>query len=80
MSDATGNGWDEYRQLVLQEISRLASEIRVERSNVEAVQHRMLERMLDMDKQLAALKVRCGLAGLLAGAIPVTAALITKQL
>jgi hypothetical protein len=33
MSDDTGNGWGEYRKLVMTEIDRLAREIRHERNN-----------------------------------------------
>jgi hypothetical protein len=40
----------------------------------------LYSRLFDMEKKIASLEVRCGLAGLLGGAIPVTAALLTKHL
>ena len=72
--------WDEYRKLVLTEIERLASEIRQERSNFKEEMRGLYSRLFDMEKKIASLEVRCGLAGLLGGAIPVTAALLTKYL
>jgi hypothetical protein len=37
MTNDSGNGWGEYRKLVMTEIERLASEIRHERNNGKQV-------------------------------------------
>lgn len=74
-----GNGWDEYRKLVMTEIERLAKEMRHERNNGKQVQRHMWEQMLRIEKEIATLKVRCGVWGLVGGLIPVvTATLATK--
>lgn len=73
---AEGNGWDEYRKLVMTEITRLTSEIRHERNNAHTVQHYMFDRMTEMEKELAMLKVRCGIWGLMGGLIPAVSALV----
>ncbi|QDP57840.1 MAG: hypothetical protein Unbinned2819contig1000_23 [Prokaryotic dsDNA virus sp.] len=76
---ADGNGWDEYRKLVLTEIQRLADEIRHERSNAERVQAHMLNRLTEVDKEIAMLKVRCGMWGVMGGLIPALAALLMTK-
>lgn len=73
---ADGNGWDEYRKLVMTEITRLTSEIRHERNNARTVQQYMFDRMTEMEKELAMLKVRCGIWGLMGGLIPAVSALV----
>lgn len=73
---AEGNGWDEYRKLVMTEITRLTSEIRNERNNARTVQQHMFDRMTEMEKELAMLKVRCGIWGLMGGLIPAVSALV----
>lgn len=73
MSEA--NGWDEYKNLVMAEIRRLAEEIRHERSNARTVQKYVVDRMTEMEKELAMLKVRCGIWGLMGGLIPALSAL-----
>lgn len=73
---AEGNGWDEYRKLVMTEITRLTSEIRHERNNARTVQQYMFDRMTEMEKELAMLKVRCGIWGLMGGLIPAVSALV----
>ncbi len=80
MSDTHGNGWDEYRRLVMDSLDRLATEIRLERSNFQGEMRELYSRLLDIEKKIASLEVRCGLAGLIGGAIPVTAALLTRYL
>lgn len=76
---ADGNGWDEYRKLVLTEIQRLADEIRQERNNAERVQSHMLNRLTEVDKEIAMLKVRCGMWGVMGGLIPALAALLVTK-
>ena len=72
---ADGNGWDEYRKLVMTEINRLTQEIRHERNNARTVQQYMIDRMTQVEKEIAMLKVRCGIWGLMGGLIPAVSAL-----
>lgn len=73
------NGWDEYRKLVMTEIERLTGEIRHERNNGKQVQKHLWDQMLHIEKEIATLKVRCGIWGLMGGLIPaVTAIVVTK--
>ncbi len=74
MSDDQGNGWDEYRRLVMTELDRLTTEIRQERRSAQAVQLRMLDRLTSVDREIATLKVRCGIWGVMGGLIPAVAA------
>ena len=78
MSDDTGNGWSEYRKLVMTEISRLAQEIRHERNNAKQVQQHLWDQMLRIEKEVATLKVKCGIWGLMGGLIPVLTTLALK--
>jgi len=80
MSDEQGNGWDEYRRLVMGSIDRLTVEIREERNSFKREMRDLYARLFDIEKKIASLEVRCGLAGLIGGAIPVTAALMTRYL
>jgi hypothetical protein len=80
MNDTNGNTWDEYRRLVMGSIDRLTTEIREERSNFKGEMRELYSRLFDIEKKIASLEVRCGLAGLIGGAIPVAAALLTKYL
>ena len=82
MSDDTGNGWSEYKKLVMTEIDRLAREIRHERNNGQQVQQGMsgvYERLIDVEKEIATLKVRCGIWGLMGGLIPAMTALMLAR-
>lgn len=80
MSDDTGNGWGEYRKLVMTEIDRLAREIRHERNNAKQVQQHLWDQMLRVEKEVATLKVKCGIWGLVGGLIPVVTALLMTKL
>ena len=80
MSDDTGNGWGEYRKLVMTEIERLAREIRHERNNGKQVQQHLWDQMLRMEKEIATLKVRCGIWGMVGGLIPVVTALLMSRI
>tara|TARA_R100000664_G_scaffold21245_1_gene30542 strand:+ start:358 stop:594 length:237 start_codon:yes stop_codon:yes gene_type:complete len=75
-----GDSWDDYRRLVMDSLDRLTAEIREERNNFKSEMRELYSRLFDIEKKIASLEVRCGLAGLLGGAIPVTAALLTKYL
>lgn len=74
------NGWPEYRELVMRELERLATEIRQERADFKRDMERLYTRLTDTEKKLATLEVRCGIWGLLGGVIPVATALLAKQL
>jgi hypothetical protein len=80
MSDDTGNGWGEYRKLVMTEIDRLAREIRHERNNAKQVQQHLWDQMLRVEKEVATLKVRCGVWGMVGGLIPVVTALLMSRI
>jgi hypothetical protein len=80
MSDDTGNGWGEYRKLVMTEIDRLAREIRHERNNAKQVQQHLWDQMLRVEKEVATLKVRCGVWGMVGGLIPVVTALMMSRI
>jgi hypothetical protein len=80
MSTDGNNGWGEYRKLVMTEIERLTSEIRHERNNGKQVQQLMWEHMLRIEKEVASLKVKCGVWGLVGGLIPVVTALLMQRI
>lgn len=80
MSDDAGNGWGEYRKLVMTEIERLAREIRHERNNGKQVQQHLWDQMLRIEKEVASLKVKCGVWGLVGGLIPVVTALLMSKI
>jgi len=80
MSEDAGNGWGEYRKLVMTEIERLAREIRHERNNGKQVQQHLWDQMLRIEKEIATLKVRCGIWGLVGGLIPVVTALLMSRI
>ncbi|QDP57177.1 MAG: hypothetical protein Unbinned7015contig1001_14 [Prokaryotic dsDNA virus sp.] len=80
MSEINGDSWDKYRRLVMDSIERLTTEIREERNNFKSEMRELYSRLFDIEKKIASLEVRCGLAGLIGGAIPVTAALLTRYL
>ena len=80
MSEDAGNGWGEYRKLVMTEIERLAREIRHERNNGTQVQQHLWDQMLRIEKEIATLKVRCGVWGLVGGLIPVVTALLMNKI
>jgi len=80
MSEGNDKGhWDEYRRLVLTEIKRLADEIRHERANARQVAQAHLASFSAIEREIAVLKVKCGMWGLMGGLIPaVTAMVMTK--
>ena len=80
MTGDVGNGWGEYKKLVMTEIERLAQEIRHERNNGKQIQQGMWEQMLRIEREIAALKVKCGVWGLIGGLIPVVTALLVQGL
>jgi len=77
---AEGNGWDEYRKLVMTEIERLTREIRHERNNQKQVQQHLWDQMLRIEKEIATLKVKCGIWGLMGGLIPVMTSIVMTKL
>lgn len=78
-NDDDAHGWAEYRRLVMDSIQRLAQEIRHERNNAKQVQRDLVDRLIDVEKEIATLKVRCGIWGLMGGLIPAVTALILTR-
>jgi len=76
MSTDSTNGWHEYKQLVLRELERLTQEIRHERNNYKQGMSGVYERLIEVEKEIATLKVRCGIWGLMGGLIPAMTALM----
>lgn len=64
-----GNDWPEFKRLVLDKLDQQHNDI-----------EKMSERLLGVQLQLVALKVRAGLWGAVAGVIPVLAALLFRML
>ena len=77
---AEGNGWDEYKRLVMSSIDRLTDEVRQERANARSVQQYMIDRMTEMEKGLAILKVRWGIWGVMGGMSPAVSALVVSSI
>jgi hypothetical protein len=75
-----GNGWDEYRKLVMRELERLTNEIRHSRANHEQGLQGLYERLIETEKHVATLQVKCGIFGLLGGLIPTVAAIMASKL
>ena len=73
-----GNGFDEYRKLIMRELDRLTTEIRHSRRNHEQGLQGLYERLIETEKHVATLQVKCGIFGLLGGLIPAVTALILK--
>lgn len=80
MADDDGNGWIEYRRHVMESIERLTSEIRHERNNAKQSQNYLVNRLLEVEKEIATLKVRCGIWGLMGGLIPTVSALVLSRM
>jgi hypothetical protein len=79
MSTDSTNGWHEYKQLVLRELERLTQEIRHERNNYKQGMSGVYERLIEVEKEIATLKVRCGIWGLMGGLIPAMTALMLTR-
>ena len=79
MSTDSTNGWHEHKQLVLRELERLTQEIRHERNNYKQGMSGVYERLIDVEKEIATLKVRCGIWGLMGGLIPAMTALMLAR-
>jgi hypothetical protein len=79
MSTDSTNGWHEYKQLVLRELERLTQEIRHERNNYKQGMSGVYERLIEVEKEIATLKVRCGIWGLMGGLIPAMTALMLSR-
>jgi hypothetical protein len=79
MSTDSTNGWHEYKQLVLRELERLTQEIRHERNNYKQGMSGVYERLIEVEKEIATLKVRCGIWGLMGGLIPAMTALMLAK-
>lgn len=75
-----GNGWDEYRKLVMRELERLTNEIRHSRNNHEQGLQLLYERLIETEKHVATLQVKCGIFGLLGGLIPTVTAMVVSKL
>ena len=75
-----GNGWDEYRKLVMRELERLTSEIRQSRTHHEQGLQGLYDRLIETEKHVATLQVKCGIFGLLGGLIPTVAAMMASKL
>lgn len=80
MSTDSTNGWHEYKQLVLRELERLTQEIRHERQNYKQGMSGVYERLIEVEKEIATLKVRCGIWGMMGGLIPVVTSLLISKL
>jgi hypothetical protein len=74
------NGWDEYRKLVMRELERLTNEIRHSRANHEQGLQGLYSRLIETEKHVATLQVKCGIFGLLGGLIPTVAAIMASKL
>jgi len=79
MSTDSTNGWHEYKQLVLRELERLTQEIRHERNNYKQGMSGVYERLIEVEKEIATLKVRCGIWGLMGGLSPAMTALMLAR-
>ena len=79
MSTDSTNGWHEYKQLVLRELERLTQEIRHERNNYKQGMSGVYERLIEVEREIATLKVRCGIWGLMGGLIPAMTALMLAR-
>ena len=79
MTGDAGNGWHEYKNLVLRELERLTQEIRHERNNFKQGFAGIYDRLIEVEKEVAQLKVKCGIWGLVGGLIPALTALILSK-
>ena len=91
MTVEDGNGWVEYRALVLSELERLDGSVKTNHehhttqlANVEArlseKLHGISNHLQATSMEVTALQVKAGLWGALAGLIPVLAAILLKAL
>ena len=80
MSTDNSNGWNEYKRLVMSSIDRLTEEIRHERNNYKQGMNGVYERLIEVEKEIATLKVRCGIWGLVGGLVPVCTALLVQRI
>ena len=80
MSDDDTNGWNEYKRLVMSSIDRLTEEVRHERNNYKQGIAGVYERLIDVEKEIATLKVRRGIWGMMGGLIPVVTSILVSKL
>lgn len=69
------NGWNEYREFVLQELKRLHEEGQKQREENEQHTRRVEQRLGEVCEAIAVLRTKAGVWGALAGAVPVLIAL-----
>ena len=79
MSTENQNGWHEYKNLVLRELERLTQEIRHELNIFKQEFAGIFDRLIEVEKEVAQLKVKCGIWGLVGGLIPALTALILSK-
>ena len=75
-----GNGWDEYRKLVLAELRRIDEGFQHERRNRTMTEKVTWERIARLEVAIAALKIKAGIWGLAGGLIPALTAIILSRL
>jgi hypothetical protein len=76
---ADNEGWDEYRKLVLAELRRIDDGFQHERKNRSMSERLVWERMAHLDVEIAALKIKAGIWGLMGGLIPALTALLLQR-
>lgn len=68
-----GNGWTQYQKLVLAELERHSKQL-------EQINSQMHKQMSDLQVEIATLKVKSGVWGLMGGLIPVLVLVVLELL
>lgn len=73
-------GWDEYRKLVLAELRRIDEGFQHERKNRAMTEKIYWERIAKLEIDIAALKIKAGVWGLMGGLIPALTVLLLNKI
>lgn len=76
MSEAGLEGWGEYKKLVLRELERLEASVADVGRKVDGLQAVNARTLAELSVEIAMLKVKAGVWGAVAGAIPAIGALL----
>jgi len=72
------NGWDEWKRYVLGDLKRMSKDQSDMREANDTQHIAILNNISDLKADISALKVKAGIWGLMAGAIPVGIALLVQ--
>jgi len=73
-----GNGWNEWKQHVLAVLDELKSSNESMKDRIDSMHIEVLDRIAEINIEIAGLKVKSGVWGVIGGIIPVAILIITN--